>query len=395
MKQRRVEFLLMLAVLLAVNAFMLLWLQAYPIPAAWASALGAPVAALQAASIPSTFSYQGTLRDNGGNLINGTVNLTLKLYNVVTGGTALYTEDFTNVNVRAGVFSVVVGDATPIPASVFTNFPLYLGISVNQDAEMLPRQRLHPVPYAMQATTAQTAVTANNLVQGGGVPNLVTIGAGGVSEIAFAPNGGKVTNDANGLTLNGGANKSVTTAGALTVGGDLAVTGSWSVAAILDKGDSNGGANQHSTYPVSINRYVVESPDNAASPDTVPLDDALLTQLCQDQDGCKVYLYMRDWDPARKPGLLAGSSGPYRLSLAAPANGQREWDMRDLAANFYGGTDSNGAVNQGINLLNACYFTDGEYVNGQGSDSKLGFGLLNWFGAFDSTAMMCVLIIED
>ena len=281
----------MLAVLLIVNFFTLLWLQGRPIASAWANGLAAPAAApLAAATIPRTFSYQGTLRDPSGNLINGTVNLTLKLYAVVTGGSALHTESFGNVTVRAGLFSVVVGDATPIAPTVFDNFPLYLGISVNQDAEMLPRQRLHPVPYAMQATTAQTAVTANNLVQGGGVPNLVTIGAGGVSEIAFAPNGGKIANSPTGLTLSGGANNLV------TIGGDLTVNGNWNAGAIHDIGDSNGGPNQRSTYPVTINRYVVEAPDNGSSPDTVPIDDARLAQLCQDEDGCRVSLYMRNWD---------------------------------------------------------------------------------------------------
>ena len=48
-----------------------------------------------------------------------------------------------------------------------------------------------------------------------------------------------------------------------------------------------------------------------------------------------------------------------------------------------------------MNIYNACYFTDGEYVNSQGSDTKLGFGLLNWSGTFDSVNMTCVLIIED
>ena len=124
MKHRRVESFLMLTVLLAVNFVILLWLQGRPFAAAWANGLAAPAAApLAAVSIPSTFSYQGTLRDANGNLINNTVNLTLKLYAVVTGGNALYTESFANVNVRSGVFSVVVGDTTPIPAPVFNNYP--------------------------------------------------------------------------------------------------------------------------------------------------------------------------------------------------------------------------------------------------------------------------------
>lgn len=396
MKHRRIESVITLAVLLIVNFFTMLWLQGRPFATVWANGLNAPATApLAAANIPLTFSYQGTLRDAKGNLLNGAFNLKLNLYKEVTGGSALHTESFSNVNVRAGIFSVVVGDATAIAPTVFDNYPLYLGISVNQDPEMLPRQRLHPVPFAMQSTSAQTAVTAKNLVQGGGVPNLVTLGTGGLSEIAFAPNSGKISDDASGLTLHGGINPSVKTAGNLAVGGDLSVAGDWSVSAILDKGDSNGGANVRSTYPISITRYVVEAPDNGASPDTVRLDDTILTALCQDEDGCKVNLYMRDWDPARKPGLLAGA-GPYRWSLAAPVNGQRDWDMRTWGSETPGsGMDGNGVVNHLINIYSACYLVDGEYVNAVHTDNVLGFGLLNWHGAYDSVNMTCVLIIED
>ena len=125
------------------------------------------------ATIPNAFSYQGTLRMANGDLANGTFNITLNLYNVVTGGAALHSETFTNVVVRNGNFSVVVGDATAIPATLFDNANLYIGLTVAPDAEMLPRQRLFPAPWAIQAgianaaisaTSATTAQTANQLL---------------------------------------------------------------------------------------------------------------------------------------------------------------------------------------------------------------------------------------
>lgn len=397
MKYRRLEFVGMFAVVLLLNLlFSVWWLAGKPVPTAFASRLNQEVEAA-AVVIPRTFSYQGTLRDATGKVINGTVDLTLRIYKVVTGGTALHTESFDDVPVRAGVFNIVVGDAAPIAASVFDNFPLYLGISVNTDPEMLPRQRLHPVPYAMQATSAQTAVTANNLVQGGGVPNLVNFGAGGAKKIGF-PDGGSIVDSAAGMTIGGGgAEKAITTGGDLTVGGDLSVTGSWSAGAIRDVGDSNGGANQRSTYPVNINRYVVEAPDNGASPDTVPVDSAILTEFCQDQDGCSFYLYMRDWDDANGRGLLAGFSIPLHLSLAPPdGTGKQQWDRRDGTANSPGATfDKNGVIQHLMTIYDACIFTDGEYVNAVGSDNASGYGLLNWFGTYNSTNMTCVLVIED
>ena len=336
-----------------------------------------------ATTIPTAFSYQGTLRDASGNLVNGTVNLSLRLYGVVTGGNPLYSEDFANVNVRSGLFTVIVGDAQALPASVFNTFPLYIGIKVNNDAEMLPRQRMHPVPYAMQSSSAQNAVTADNLAPGGGVPGSVALGPGGAKQIAF-PDGGKITDSANGMTLSGGgANKTVT------------VEGGWSAGAIRDRGDSNGGPNQRSTYPVSMNRYVVIAPDQGASPDTVPVDPKILNDYCRDEDGCWVSLYMRNWDGN---DTMAGLTARH-LSLGPVVNGKQVWDMRDSAANVLGGTDNNGAIEHGLNIFSSCFFTDGEYVNGQGQgDNKPGFGLLNWYrtdGYYNSPDMVCVLIIED
>lgn len=380
---RRIELIAIFVAVLVLNILFSVWLMSgRAVGVAWADALGQRAEAV--AAIPSTFSYQGTLRDADGNLVNGTVNLSLSLYGVVTGGTALYSEDFADVNVRDGLFNVVVGDAQPLPAAVFTTFPLYLGLSVNDDAEMLPRQRLHPVPYAMQSTSAQTAVTANNLAQGGGVANLVTFGTNGASEIAFAP-GGKMTNDANGLTVTSGNDTPV------IVDSDLVVNGSWSAGAILDVGDSNGGQNTRSHYPVDLQRYVVEAPDNGASPDTVPVDPVILNNFCRDEDGCWVSLYMRNWDGR---DTMAGVTA-FHLSLGPVDNTNKQyWDMRDAASNHSVGTDNDGSIAHALNIYNACFLTDGEYVNAAGSDSKPGFGLLNWHGAYDGS-MTCILIIED
>lgn len=401
MKHRRIEFFLMLVALLIVNFFALLWLQGRPFAAVWANGLAAPATApLAVATIPRIFSYQGTLRDANGNLINGTVNLTLKLYKDVTGGNALHMESFANVPVRTGLFSVVVGDATPIASAVFDNAPLYLGLSINQDPEMLPRQRLHPVPFAMQANTAQTAVTANTLVPGGGVPNLVTFGAGGAKQIGF-PDGGQITDSATGMTIRGGgANKAV------TITGDLFVTGNgnWSVAAILDKGDSKGGPNVRSTYPMSMTRYMVEAPDNGRGAQSVPVDDTILRSLCEDRDGCTVTLGMGSTNTQ----IPLVTVGPFRFSLGSISNGIRSWrsssQTGDAAPSVPVGPFSMTASDQDNNGNNKfiaraldCWFIDGEAAGEPqlGTDNALGFSLLNGFGLNDNSSATCVLIIED
>lgn len=395
MKTRRFEFFAMFATILLLNLlFTTWWLSGNRFSSAWAGQLNQSVDAAAVNAIANSFSYQGTLRLADGALANGTFQIRLRLYNQPVGGSTLHDETFSSVVVSEGIFSVVVGDGgTPIGNTVFDNAQLFLGITVNSDSELLPRQRLHPVPWAMQASTAQSAVIANNLAAGGGVPNLVKLGSGSISTIDFLPNNGKISNDANGLTLSGGNNSSVKTTGNLAVEGSLTVTGDWSVAALRDQGDSNG-TTVRTSYPLSITRYVVEAADQGASPDTVPVDMALLSALCQDQDGCTMGLYMRDWNDAFQPGMLAGVNA-HRFSLTAVNNNKRDWSMHDVAANGQTATDNNGAINHAMNIYNACFFTDAEYVNAQGSDSALGFGLLNWAGAFDSVKMTCVLIIED
>ena len=134
-------------------------------------------------TIPTAFSYQGTLRPANGTLPTGPFTITLNIYNTVTGGTPLHSETFANVPVRNGSFSVVVGDATPINPAVFDNANLYIGITVAPDPEMLPRQRLFPVPWAMQAGTAATAVTLvpNAVVK----VNEIQIDKGATNEVAL------------------------------------------------------------------------------------------------------------------------------------------------------------------------------------------------------------------
>jgi hypothetical protein len=133
-------------------------------------------AATSAITIPSTFNYQGFLRDPQGNAITGTRKIKISLWTAVTAGTELYTETFTGVSVRDGLFNVVMGSTQNMSPSYFQNVvPLFVGVSVDDGAELIPRQRIHPVPWALLSTSAQnatTAGTATTLVPGATVTNL-------------------------------------------------------------------------------------------------------------------------------------------------------------------------------------------------------------------------------
>ncbi len=109
------------------------------------------------ASVPTTMSYQGILKDSSSNYLTGTYSMTFKLYNVSTGGTALWTETQSSVSVSSGKFSVTLGGTTPITLAFSADY--WLGITVGADAEMTPRIKLATTGYAYMAENVTNAFT--------------------------------------------------------------------------------------------------------------------------------------------------------------------------------------------------------------------------------------------
>ena len=72
---------------------------------------------------------RGFLATSSGSPVNGTVNLTFSIYSVASGGTALWSETHSGVSVSRGVFSVILGQTTPITAQVLDG-DRWLGIRV-------------------------------------------------------------------------------------------------------------------------------------------------------------------------------------------------------------------------------------------------------------------------
>ncbi|MBL0124773.1 MAG: hypothetical protein IPP88_19345 [Betaproteobacteria bacterium] len=151
------------------------------------------------AAPPQRISYQGSL-SSAGNPVNGATSVTFRLYNVPTGGAALWTEA-QSVNVVNGLFSVALGGTTTFAsANLAFDVPYFLGITVGVDAEMTPRPPLTSAPYALRAQTAE-GLTAVRIVPNAGNPSLIggasinaistavaaTISGGGGSGLAGAP----------------------------------------------------------------------------------------------------------------------------------------------------------------------------------------------------------------
>jgi hypothetical protein len=143
----------------------------------WAQTAGAlPLPGdLNAPDAPSTgtIAYQGRLADANGNPLTSTVNMEFRLYNAATGGVYIWEEFWTGANsvqVSDGLFNVMLGSIEPIPQSVVTgNNSLWLGITVGNDDEMLPRVQLGSVPFAVQALTVPDGSVTTNKISDGAV----------------------------------------------------------------------------------------------------------------------------------------------------------------------------------------------------------------------------------
>jgi hypothetical protein len=105
------------------------------------------------ADVPEFMNYQGLLRDSiGSPVTDGSYTLTFRLYDVETGGTALWTEGQT-VDVAGGILNVKLGKVTPLTGLEF-DVPYWLGITVEDESELTPRVELATVPYAGHAAYA-------------------------------------------------------------------------------------------------------------------------------------------------------------------------------------------------------------------------------------------------
>ncbi|MBN2548091.1 MAG: hypothetical protein JXB15_02950 [Anaerolineales bacterium] len=100
---------------------------------------------------PPVINYQGTLRNIDGSLINDAFTMTFRLYDDPVGGNLLHSETIENVMVRDSLFTVLLGDTTSIDPEIFKG-AVYVGVQVENDSEMVPRQRLAPVGFAVQLT---------------------------------------------------------------------------------------------------------------------------------------------------------------------------------------------------------------------------------------------------
>ena len=121
------------------------------------------------AEVPQLINYQGVLSDSAGASLDGTFDITFKLYSQPVAGTEFWTETHSGAAVNDGLFAVILGSITPFfgAAKSVTSHEIWLGITVGTDPEMSPRTQFISVPFAFEADRAVQADTADYAYQSG------------------------------------------------------------------------------------------------------------------------------------------------------------------------------------------------------------------------------------
>jgi hypothetical protein len=236
-------------------------------------------------ALVNRMSYQGRLTDAVGNPINGTRNMTFKLYYAESGGSAAWQETQNNVQVTNGLFNVALGSVTPLDEAIF-HIPLWLEVIV--DGETLPRQALYGAPYAFSlvpgavvkgyVNTTETYSSTLTVANFGTGQGLAVISVGGPaiyaqgSGAALLANGTIQSSEKSYLWI--GGNALVKNLSADTTRWDMNSNGS----AYIWRGATAGSKNVY--YPITIPSVLYGTPARVTK----------LTVYYKCQDGTKSYI---------------------------------------------------------------------------------------------------------
>ena len=122
------------------------------------------------AEVPHQLHYSGFATDGAGDPLNcpntfecaTSFDLKFRIYSEGEGGAVYWEETHSAVSFYDGSFHVALGTVTPIDADLLSG-DRWLGVAVNDNEEMLPRQKLLSAAYAIRAGTVENAENAAQL----------------------------------------------------------------------------------------------------------------------------------------------------------------------------------------------------------------------------------------
>ena len=130
------------------------------------------------APAPALMNFQGRLvKPDGTPVADGTYLVRFALYDAVTGGTSLWTQEIGNIAVRNGAFSALLTVDKP---NLFNN-NLWLELQVGGDAPLAPRQQIVSVAFAQKANTVPDgSITGAKIAAGSITADKLAVSAGGI-----------------------------------------------------------------------------------------------------------------------------------------------------------------------------------------------------------------------
>ena len=112
------------------------------------------------AQIPDTIFQEGLLLDNANRAVEGPVRLRFALYGAAAGGAPVWEEDHRNVPLFEGYYAVELGSIDGLDAPTLLRAQ-YLGVRVDDGAELAPRTKLASVPFALVAGALQSGTVVD------------------------------------------------------------------------------------------------------------------------------------------------------------------------------------------------------------------------------------------
>lgn len=111
--------------------------------------------------VPHLVTYEGYLTDNGSAIADGPHDMWFRFFTSASAGSPVWQLSQRSVTTTGGHFVVTLGDTTdsqpPLLPSAFAGGDMWLEVAVGSSTEVVGRQRVVSVPFALRAATAQSA----------------------------------------------------------------------------------------------------------------------------------------------------------------------------------------------------------------------------------------------
>lgn len=120
---------------------------------------------VRAADVPPVLHQEGRILRADGTPERGSMQLVFAIYDVATGGSAVWSETQSVSLSTDGYYAAILGNGIPLPA--LNGSAYWLGITVVGEAEMLPRARVASVPFSLRAGNSErlAGVAASEFLQ--------------------------------------------------------------------------------------------------------------------------------------------------------------------------------------------------------------------------------------